>query len=432
MLSIKKALQKKEGKVKVRGWVWQCRKLKDKIFIVLRDSSGLIQCVVHKDKVSKELWEKANKITIESAIVVEGNLKEDRRAITGYEIHIKNLEILHIAEPFPIPVRKQYHSKELLLDYRHLWLRSPEMINILKIRSTVFFAIHKFFRKKGFYEFHAPIITSGAAESGPTKFKIDYFGKTLYLTQTWQFYAEAAIFALEKICTIAPCFRAEKSKTSRHLTEFWHAEVEACWYDLKKIMNLAEELVKFVIKSVLKENEKELKTLRNDLEPLKKALEKRWPRITYDQALKLLKEKQNLVVKWGKDLRTIEEKKLMELFDTPIFVTHYPKEIMAFYKPRDKKRPETARCFDLIAPEGYGELAGGSERDLSIEELVKALKKAGEKIEHYKFYLDTRRYGSVPHSGFGLGVERLISWICKLEHIRDAIAFPRTMTRYLP
>ena len=430
MISIQKALDKKKGKVSVRGWIWQLRKLKDKVFIVLRDATNVIQCVIKKENVKGKVWEDANKLTIESAVEVEGKIKEDKRAITLYEIEVSNLKIISIAEQFPIPVREQYRSTELLLKWRHLWLRNPRMQAILRIRSVVFDAIREFFKKKGFYEFHSPCITPGVAESGPTQFEINYFGKKLYLTQTWQFYAEAGIFALEKIYTIAPSFRAEPSKTARHLCEYWHAEVEACWYDLEKIMDLAEGLVKHVLRRVIEDNAKDLQFLKRDTAELKKAIKEKWPRITYDEALKLLK-KEGMKIEWGKDLRTIEEAKITEIFGLPVFVTHYPKAIMAFYKPRDKKKPETARCFDLLVP-GYCELAGGSERDLDIKELIKSLKAAGEKIENYSFYLDTRKYGSVPHAGFGLGVERLICWICKLDHIRDAIPFPRTMERYTP
>ncbi|UZE93551.1 MAG: asparagine--tRNA ligase [Candidatus Pacearchaeota archaeon] len=428
-ISVQQALDKKRGTVDLRGWVYQLRKLKDKIFIVLRDSSNIIQCIIEE---KSKTWKDANKLTIESSIEISGILRQDKRAPTGYELLISRLNIIHIAEKYPIPVRKQYLSPELLLDWRHLWLRDPKMQSSLKVRSTVFRAIHEYCRSKGFYEFQSPILTSGAAEAGPSQFKVDFFGKPLYLTQTWQFYAEAGMFSLEKLYTIAPSFRAERSKTSRHLAEYWHAEVEAAWFNLDNLIDFSEGLVKHIIKRVLEKNKHELEVLKRDTKSLQTAIKKKWPRITYDQALKLLKEKKKMKISWGKDLRTIEEDRLTELFDTPVFVTHYPKEIMAFYKPRDKKNPKTARCFDLLAPEGYGELIGGSERDTNIKELIKSLKAAGEKVENYKFYLDTRRYGSIPHSGFGLGVERVISWLCKLEHIRDAIPFPRTMARYKP
>lgn len=427
-INIEQALKQKKGKAAIRGWIYRIRKQKDKIFIILRDSSDIIQCVFSQGKFKKQ-WKDIDKLLMESSIEIQGTIKEDKRAITGYEVQAENIEIINYAEDFPIG---KDQSPEFLLDTRHLWLRSRKMQAILKIRSTVFGAIHEYFRSNGFYEFQSPIITAGAAESGPTKFTVDYFGKKVFLAQTWQFYAEAAIYALEKIYTIAPSFRAERSKTSRHLTEYWHAEVEAAWFDLDALIDLAEGLIKHVINKVLKENKKELKILNRDPKELELAIRKKFARITYDQALKLLKEKKKINVGWGKDLRTIEEDKLMELFDTPIFVTHYPKDSMAFYKPRDKKNPKVAKCFDCLLPKGNGELIGGSERDINIEEIKKSLKFWKEKVGDYEFYFDINKYGSVPHAGFGLGVERFIKWLCDLESIKDAIAFPRTINRYTP
>jgi asparaginyl-tRNA synthetase len=424
-ISIEEALRKKKGKVSIRGWIYRIRKLKDKVFIVLRDSSDIVQCIVKKP----ELVRVADKLLRESSVEIEGKIYEEKRAPTGYEVEVERLNIVHAAEEFPIG---KDQSREFLDDNRHLWIRSRKMIAILKIRSTVFGAIHEYFRSKGFYEFQSPIIIPGGAEEGPTLFEVNYFGKKLYLTQTWQLYAEAAMFALEKIYCIAPSFRAEKSKTSRHLTEYWHAEMEVAWIGLDELMDYAEGLIKHILKRVLKENKKELEILNRDVKKLEPSLKKKFPRITYDEVLKLLEEKKGIKVKWGKDLRTIEEEKLMELFDTVVFVTRYPKEAMAFYKPRDPKNPKVALCFDALAPEGHGELIGGSERDTDIKELEKSLKRVGEKLEDYKYYLDTRRYGSVPHAGFGMGVERLVKWICGLDNIKDAIGFPRTMLRYKP
>ncbi len=428
-LPIEKALKKKRGKVNLRGWIYRERKLKDKIFLVIRDSSDIVQCVVKKEKVSKKVWEDANKLLIESSVEVSGDLYRDKRAPTGYEVNVKGLNVIHFAEKFPIT---KDQSTEFLLDKRHLWIRSKKMVSILKIRSTVFSAIHEYFRKNDFHEFHSPSLTPGVAEEGPILFEVNYFGKKMYLTQTWQLYAEAAIFALEKIYTIAPSFRAEKSKTSRHLTEYWHAEVEAAWIDLNDLMDIGEGLIKHVVNKVLKENKKDLEVLSRDVKKLKPIVTKKFPRITYTKALDLLKKKKKIDIPWGKDLRTVEEDMLSELYDVPIFVTHYPKEIMAFYKPRDPSNPKVALCFDTIAPEGYGELIGGSERDINIKELEKALRKSGENIKNYGWYLELRKYGSVPHAGFGMGVERLVAWICGLDNIKDAIGFPRTMFRHSP
>ena len=417
----------KQNEARLRGWVYRKRDLKDKVFIVLRDVSGILQCVIKKDKVKKKVWEDAVKATIESSIEVFGTLHKDERAPNGYELQVDEFHIIGLAEEFPIG---KYQSPELLLDNRHLWVRSRKMIAIFKVRHTVFKAIREFFYSKDFYEFHTPTIVPRVAEEGPTLFEVKYFDKKAYLTQTWQLYAEAAIPALEKIFTIAPSFRAEKSRTRRHLTEYWHTEAEMAWFDLDKTIALVEQLVKYVIKQVLSKNKPELEFLNANMGELKNALNKKWKRITYDEALKLL-AKHGLKIKWGKDLRTVEEEKLASLFDVPVFVTHYPKDIMAFYKPRDSKNSKVALCFDLLVKH-VGELVGGSERDPSIKEMEKALKTSGQNVDDYKFYFDTRRYGNVPHSGFGLGTERLIMWLCNLDHIRDAIAFPRLLNRFEP
>ena len=427
-ISIDEAIKKGMGKVSLRGWVYRERGSNQLKFIVLRDSTEIVQCVIDKDKISEKEWKDANKLLIESSVEIEGTIAKEKRAPTGYEVKVSKLKIIHFAEKYPIT---KDQSVEVLADYRHLWIRSRKMTAIMKIRSTVFGAIHEYFRKNMYYEFQSPIIIPGGAEEGPTLFEIKYFNEKMYLTQTWQLYAEAAMFGLEKIYTIAPSFRAEKSKTSRHLTEYWHAEVEATWINLYELMDLCEGLIKHVIKKVLKENKKELKLLERDIKILEPILKKKFPRINYSEAIEILKKK-GMKVEWGKDLRTIEEEKLMSDYNTPMFVTHYPKDAMAFYKPRDPKDPRVAVCFDLIAPENNGELAGGSERDMDLNELVDTLKKKGEKIEDYSYYLDTRRYGSVPHSGFGMGVERLVKWICGLDNVKDAIGFPRTMKRFKP
>lgn len=427
-LSVKEAMEKNKGKVSIRGWVYRERKSNQFIFLVIRDYSDIIQCVIKKEKVSESIWKAAEKALIESSVMLTGTVKEDTRAPTGYEIEVEDLEVVHYAENFPVAEGQSY---EYLLDIRHLWLRSRKMTAVLKIRSTVFGAIHEYFRGLGYYEFQSPSIIGQAAEGGSTLFKIDYFGKEAYLTQTWQLYAEAAIFALEKIYTIAPSFRAEKSKTSRHLTEYWHAEVEAVWLEFEGLQDLGEGLVKHIVKKVLEKNGEDLKILERDAKKLEPVLKKKFPRMTYDEALKIL-EKKNIEIPWGKDLRTIEEDKLSEEFDTPIIVTRYPKEVKAFYMKEDPENSKVVLGYDMIGPEGYGELIGGSQRETSIEEMERKLKEEGSNPNSYGWYLDTRRYGSVPHSGFGMGVERVVSWICGLDNIKDAIPFPRTMTRINP
>ncbi|MCX6741635.1 MAG: asparagine--tRNA ligase [Candidatus Pacearchaeota archaeon] len=428
-ISIQEALDKGKGVVAIRGWAYRETKMKDKMFIVLRDSSNIIQCVIKKEIVSEQEWNDLQKLLMESSLELEGSVREDKRSPTGHEVDVSSIEVIGYAEPFPIT---KEINEDLLLDRRHLWLRSRKMTAIMKIRSTVFGAYHEYFRNKGFYEFQSPLIIPGGAEEGPTLFEVKYGDKKAYLAQTWQLYAESAMFALEKIYTMAPSFRAEKSKTSRHLTEYWHAEMEVAWADLNEIMDYAEELVKHIVKRVLEKNKEELNILERDTKKLEPTIKKRFPRITYDEALKTLKDKFKIPIKWGDDIKTLEEDKLMELNETPLFVTHYPKDLMAFYKPRDKKNPKAAVCFDLLAPEGNHEIMGGSERDTDIKELIKTLKSKGEKIEDYQYYLDTRKYGSIPHAGFGMGTDRLIKWICGLDNIKDAIAFPRTPGRCTP
>lgn len=431
-ITIQEAIKKGKGKVAVRGWVYRERGSSALKFIVLRDSTNIIQCVLDKKDFEKQ-WDEIDKVQVEASVEIEGEIKEDKRAPTGFEIHATKFVLVGESNEFPI---NKSLNEELLGDRRHLWLRSRKMTAILKIRSTVFEAIHEYFRGEGFYEYHSPIFQAVQAEGGATLFKVDYFGKKgVFLSQTWQLYAEPAIFALEKIYTIAPCFRAEESKTSRHLSEFWMNEMEVAWANFENIVDYGEALLKHVVKRVLERNQEELKILERDPKKLEPTVKKKFPRITYDDALKLLKEKCKINVEWGKDLRTIEEDKISEMFDTPVAIMRYPKKVKAFYmkEPDDSnpKRP-VVNGVDFIAPEHYGEIIGGSERESDIEKIKARLKEEGEKIENYNFYLDTRRYGSVPHGGFGLGVERVIAWICGLDTIKDAIPFPRTMARTTP
>jgi len=406
--------------------------MKDKIFIVVRDSYSIIQVVLNDNSPD---FQDADKLKTESSIIVKGKAKEEPKAPGGIELQATSLEILNVAEDFPI---NKDLNEELLGDRRHLWLRSRKMTAIMKIRSTVFGAIHEYFRSKGFYEFQSPEILGAAGESGSSVFEVNYFGKKVYLAQTWQLHAETAMFALEKIYCIAPSFRAEKSVTSRHLTEYWHAEMEVAWCNFKELQGHAESLMKHIIKKVLENNKEELIILERDTKTLEATVAKEFPRITYTEAIKLLKDKFNFEIDWGKDLRTIEEDRLSELYDTPVIVTDYPKAVKAFYmkeSPETINKPEdlkTVQGFDVIGPEGYGELFGASQREENIEVIKENLLNKGEKLENYEFYFDSRRYGSIPHGGFGMGVERVISWICGLETIKDAIAFPRTPSRVYP
>lgn len=421
--------KKTEKKISIRGWIYRTRSSGNIVFTVIRDSTGTIQATIKKGNLPDSEFEDAKKALIESSVKIEGTVKEDKRAPGGFEIQVTRLNVVNFADVFPIT---KDQSPEFLLDQRHLWIRSQKLSSILKIRSTVVGAIHKFFRENGYYEFDAPVLQPNQCEGGSTLFEVKYYENKTYLSQSWQLYAEAAVFALEKVYNMGPTFRAEKSKTSRHLSEFWMAEMEAAWMGLDDIAEVAKDEVRLILKEVLKHNKAELEILGQDIKKLEYMSTAKYPTITYTKALELLKEKENMDVTWGKDLRTIEENKLMDHFKTPVVVTNYPIEIMAFYKPRDPKDPKTALCFDMLAPEGYGEIIGGSQRSLDIKDMTKQLEEMGEKTDNYQWYFDLRRFGSVPHSGYGVGVERVVAWICGTDNIKDAIAFPRTVLRFSP
>ncbi len=410
--------------VSIRGWVYRKRTLKDKVFLVIRDSTDIVQAVVHKQS---RAWTEAQRVTMESSAVITGRVRKDPRAPTGYEIDVSQLEIVGLAEVFPIA---RDLSPEFLLDVRHLWLRSRKMQAVLKIRSKVFEAIHVFCRGKGYFEFHSPIFLTSACEGGSTLFKVDYFGKKVHLSQSWQLHAEAVLPSLEKIYTITPAFRAEKSRTTRHLTEYWTAEIEEAWVGMDSMIDTAEKLVSFICQYVAKHCKSELAVLGRDPKSLE-AIRTPFPRTTYSKALQVL-EKHGTKIKWGKDLRTLEERKLMGHYKKPLIVTGYPKVVKAFYMKEDPKDSRVVLGFDMLAPETGDEIIGGAERATDMRYLKDQLKASGARVKDYAFYLDSRRYGAVPHSGFGLGIARVVQWICKLDHIRDAIPFPRTMTRCYP
>ncbi|MCS7134346.1 MAG: asparagine--tRNA ligase [Candidatus Pacearchaeota archaeon] len=422
-MSIQEALEKKEGNVSIRGWVYRVRKHKEKIFIVVRDSTDIIQAIVTKENPS--LFEKAKKLTIESSLMLAGKLRKEQRAPNGYEIEVASLEIVGLAEPFPIT---KDLSEEFLLDVRHLALRSRRLVSSLKIRSTVLFALHECLHKKGFVQVDAPIITPITSEGGAETFKVDYFKKKAFLTQSWQFYGETLVSSFEKVYTIAPSFRAEKSRTPRHLTEFWHCEVEQAWASMEDMINVAQDCIMYSIKKVLENNQKELSVLGVEEEYLKK-IKAPFPRITYEEAIRLLRKKYE--IEYGQDFGAKEEKEIAKQFDNFVVITNYPLSILKFYHGEDPKMPGTGMNFNIFAPE-VGEIVDGSAREPDLKKIKERLKKAKIKLKKAEWYLDSRRYGSVPHAGFGLGVERLVQWICKLDNIRDAIAFPRTLTRLEP
>ncbi|UCD93084.1 MAG: asparagine--tRNA ligase [Methanobacteriota archaeon] len=417
-----------EGKdVEIAGWIYRTRSSGSLVFVVLRDSSGIVQVTVNRDEIPEEDFLAAEKALVESSVVASGTVATDDRAPGGFEIRAKSFRVIGFADKYPIT---KDQSTEFLLDKRHLWIRSRKMTNVMKVRSTVFGAIHDFFRNNEYYEVQAPILTPAMVEGGSTLFKVDYYEKELYLAQSWQLYAEAMVMALEKIYCIAPSFRAEKFRTTRHLTEYWHAEMEIAWAGMDECIDEGEKLISHICQQAVEKNGAELDALGRVLESLESIVPP-FPRMKYEEAVEML-QKKGMDIEWGKDLRTLEERELMGEFDRPLIVTHYPKEIMAFYKPRDPEDPKSALCFDFHPPETGDEIIGGSERDADIEELKRSLEREGEDVSNYEWYLDTRRYGSVQHSGFGMGIERVVQWICGLQHIRDAVPFPRTVARYYP
>ncbi len=417
-----------EGRnVEVRGWVHRHRSSGSLVFLILRDATGLLQATVNKADVDPATFEAAERTGVEAAVVVRGTAAVDRRAPGGYEIRVKEYRVVGPSENFPIA---RDLSEEFLLDVRHLYIRSPKITSVLKVRSTVEGAIHEYYRGEGFYEVDPPIITPTGSEGGSTLFRVDYFGERAYLTQSWQLYAEALVQALERIYCVSPAFRAEKSRTKRHLTELWMSEMEEAWAGMDEVLRHGERLLSHICQVVLDINARELEFLKRDPEPLRR-VKPPFPRITYDEALKKL-AKVGIEVEWGKDIRTVEEEALAKMYDKPLVVTHFPRESQAFYKRADPQNPDLVLGFDFIAPEIGSELIGGSEREPDLEELKKNLVRQGEDLKVYEWYLDTRRYGSVEHAGFGMGVDRVVRWVTLTEHIRDTIPFPRTPARYRP
>ena len=415
--------------VRVHGWLHHKRSSGGVQFLLIRDGTGIIQSTLRKEKTDKKTFDKIDKLLIESAVEIKGTVKKDKRAPGGYELSIKDIKVLSESrEEFPIA--KKYHGPEFLMDYRHLWLRSKKMQAMLKIRSKTLEAAREWFLKHGYIEFQSPIMITAACEGGSTLFELKYFDRKAYLTQSWQLYAEAAIYSVGKIFTIAPSFRAEKSRTRRHLTEYWHIETEEPWCDLKCLTKVMEELVTHILHKLAKEMPEELKIYGRDPKELLK-IKPPFKRLTYDKAVEML-QKEGVKVKWGEDLTWQQQKVLSLRFKAPFFITHFPKAAKAFYHRPDPKRPEVTLSVDLQAPEGHGELVGGGQRTHDLDALLKRIKEDGLSVKDYQFYVDLREYGSVPHAGFGLGLERLIMWICKLDHIRDAIPFPRTLTRIYP
>ena len=413
--------------VSIRGWVYRARTSGKLTFIIVRDSTGIIQAIANSSKVPEALYDELSSLKIESSLSITGTVRKDERSISGYEIDLSDAKIFQKNDRFPI---SKDLGEEFLLDNRHLWLRSREMTSVTKIRSTIFKAYSDFYYSQGFYQVQPPLMVSTATEGGSTLFKVPFFGDTVNLTQSSQFYLETFIFSLENVFTIAPSFRAEKSRTWRHLTEYWHAEAECAWIGNSEMMDIEERMTKYIVSEVLEHNIPDLRELGRDVEALRNSL-KPYPRIRYEDLIKMSHDF-GLDLKYGDDLGADEERKIMVNFDTPIFVTHFPRELKTFYHMPDPENPDVILCHDLLAPEGYGEIVGGGERIWELDLLEKRMKEYNLNPEEYYWYLDLRRYGSVPHSGFGMGLDRVALWIMHLDTITSAIPYPRTIRRTKP
>jgi len=504
-MQIKDFSNNESKEVTVQGWVANKRDSKTLVFLVLRDGSGFAQCVIDQEATGEELFERAKSLTMESSVELTGSIVKDEKQIGGYEMQVSKLAIISIGEEYPISPKK--HGDTFLVDHRHLWLRSRRQWAIMRIRNAIIYAIHNFFQSEEFVQMDAPIFTGNACEGTSDLFETEYFDKTAYLTQSGQLYGEAMAMAMGKIYTFGPTFRAEKSRTRRHLTEFWMMEPEMAFYDNDQNMDLIEQMLRSILSDVLEKCEDEFEIIERDTEMLKKSMVK-FPRLTYDEAVSILKgEKdvdgknvirtleadleavhtnmkavqgeitereerisqpgvkkgernfnQNKIDQLKNELKTLEEDQrnipnwiesaqnfeygndfggsdetvITRLFDMPIMVYNWPHEVKAFYMKRDDANPELAKGVDVLAPEGYGEIIGGGERETNKELLVEKIKEHELPMSEFEWYLDLRRYGSVPHAGFGVGIERLVCWICKLPHVRESIPFPRWYGRLLP
>lgn len=417
-----------DNRVCIRGWIYRRSVVGGKAFVRVRDSTGIVQVVVDASKLGDKLVDELKSIGLEASVITCGLVKRSDRAPGGYEIDADYFVIVGYSRDFPI---KGGEGVEYLLENRHLWIRSPRYAKLFKVKHTIMSAGREYFIKEGYWEVTPPIITASACEGGATLFSIDYYGEKAYLSQSAQLYLESLIYVLEKVFSLTPSFRAEKSRTRRHLAEYWHLEPEAAWLDMYDMMKVAEELIVYIVDRVLSERRSELVDLGRDIDKLKKALNTPYPRVKYDEAIEIL-QKKGINVKWGDDLGADEERVLSMEFETPFFLTHFPKHIKSFYMKEDPSRSDVVLGFDLLAPEGYGEIIGGGQREEDYDKLYKRILEQGLNPDDYKWYLDLRKYGTVPHSGFGLGIERALMWITGLDHIRETMPYPRFRERVYP
>jgi asparaginyl-tRNA synthetase len=437
VVSISNLGQHDGQEVVIKGWLYNLRESGKLLFPILRDGTGIVQGVVFKKAVAPEIFDAVKGLTQESSIMVQGKVRADERAPGGFEIDVNAVEVLQkVPEDSPYPITPKEHGVDFLMEHRHLWLRSQRQAAILRVRSEIEKAMHAFFDDRDFVRTDPPILTPAACEGTTTLFPVDYFEEKAFLTQSGQLYMEATAMALGKVYSFGPTFRAEKSKTRRHLTEFWMVEPEVAYAELDDVMNLAEDFVSFIVARVLERRRKDLEVIGRDITKLEN-IKAPFPRISYDEAVAMLQEghakgEVESRFEWGGDLGSPDETYLSSKFDRPLMIHRYPSVVKAFYMEPDPQRPEVAKCVDVLAPEGYGEIIGGSERMGSYEKLRAAILKHDLPEEAFKWYLDLRKFGGVPHGGFGMGVERAVSWICGLEHVRETIPFPRMLYRMYP
>lgn len=429
LISIKQAPEYVGKEVKMHVWLTDKRSSGKIMFLQLRDGTAFFQGVLLKKDVSEEKFDLAKSLRQEASFYITGVINEDERSHFGYEIKISDLELVSNTEDYPIGNKE--HGIDFLLDHRHLWLRSRRPFAIMQIRNEMINATYDFFKKEGFIKFDAPILMNSAPEGTTELFHIEYFDNDAYLSQSGQLYAEVGAEAFGKVFTFGPTFRAEKSKTRRHLTEFWMIEPEMAWTHQDESLDVQERYISYLVKRVIENCEYELNILGRDIEKLRPAAEGNYTRLKYDDAVKMLQDA-GRDFKWGDDFGSPDEAYISEQFDRPVFIMNYPTSIKPFYMKKDPENPKEYLCADMLAPEGYGEIVGGSEREENFDVLKAQIEEAGLNLDNYEWYLDLRRYGSVPHSGFGLGFERAITWICHLDHLREAIPFPRMINRMEP
>ncbi len=417
-----------DREVTLKGWLTGKRSSGKILFLQFRDGTGFIQCVASKTDVGDEAFATAAGLTVESSLIVTGMVREDSRAPGGYELSVTGIEVVQVAEEYPIG-RKE-HGDAFLLDHRHLWIRSSRQFAILRIRATVIAAARDYFDSRGYTMLDTPILTPAACEGTTTLFATEYFGESAYLTQSGQLYNEATAMAFGKVYCFGPSLRAEKSKTRRHLTEFWQIEPEIAYADLNDIMDIQEELVSEIVSRVLRDRARELELLERDADVLKR-VQAPFPRVTYSEMVELLGEN-GVEFEWGKDFGADHETVMSRTFDRPFMVTHFPKSVKPFYMELDPEDKRLTLSVDMLAPEGYGEIVGGGQRVTNLATLEQSIDEGALPRADYEWYIDLRRFGSVPHAGFGLGLERVVAWICGIRHLRETIAFPRMLNRLRP